>query len=122
MSAKEKATGLERRITIDKAMSRYGAGAVTDARQRLDTLFGSDVKVQDVQDVQLRHDAVQAADDELTVLLTKASARLNETGEEDRAEITTLIEAIKDAKQKNDTTGLQTHRKHLEDILFYLQA
>jgi molecular chaperone DnaK len=122
VSAKEKTTGLEQRITIDKAMARYGAGAVTDARQRLDTLFGSDVKVQDVQDVQVRHDAVQAADDELTVLLTKASVRLNETGEEDRAEITALIEAIKDAKQKNDTTGLQTHRKHLEDILFYLQA
>jgi molecular chaperone DnaK len=122
VSAKEKKTGLEHRTTIDKAMDRYGAGAVTDAQQRIGALFGSGVQVQDVQDVQVQHDAVQGTDDELTVLLTKASARLNEAGEEDRAEITTLIEAIKDAKQKNDTTGLQTHRKHLEDILFYLQV
>jgi molecular chaperone DnaK (HSP70) len=122
VSAKEKKTGLERRITIDKAMARYDARAVTDARQRIDALFGSDVQVQDVQDVQLRHDAETGADDELNALLTKASVRLNETGDEDRAEITNLIEAIKDAKRKDDAAGLQTHRKHLEDILFYLQV
>ena len=39
VSAREKATGLERRITIDKAMSRYDQGQLDEARQRIGALF-----------------------------------------------------------------------------------
>src|ERR1019366_454380 len=42
VSAKEKKTGLERRITIDKAMSRYDKDELELARQRIDSLFGED--------------------------------------------------------------------------------
>ncbi len=40
VSAKEKAIGLERRITIDKAMSRYDKEEIEEARQHIDQLFG----------------------------------------------------------------------------------
>ena len=43
VSAKEKATGLERRITIDKAMSRYDKKDIEEARQHIDRLFGDAV-------------------------------------------------------------------------------
>ena len=39
VSAREKATGLERRITIDKAMSRYDQGQMDAARERIGALF-----------------------------------------------------------------------------------
>jgi molecular chaperone DnaK len=42
VSAKEKNTGLERRITIDRAMSRYDKDELHDARQRITDLFGAE--------------------------------------------------------------------------------
>ena len=42
VSAREKATGLEQRITIDKAMSRYDEEEIEEARQHIDRLFGAD--------------------------------------------------------------------------------
>src|SRR5262249_22844887 len=39
VSAMEKNTGLERRITIDKAMSRYDKDKLDDSRQRINDLF-----------------------------------------------------------------------------------
>ena len=40
VSAREKKTGLERRITIDNATSRYDREQLDEARQRIGALFG----------------------------------------------------------------------------------
>src|SRR3954468_5939637 len=46
VSAREKKTGLERRITIDKAMSRYNRAQLEEARQRIGGLFGEPVEAE----------------------------------------------------------------------------
>src|SRR3954468_4498005 len=46
VSAREKTTGLERRITIDKAMSRYDRAQLEEARQRIGGLFGKPEEVE----------------------------------------------------------------------------
>jgi molecular chaperone DnaK len=113
VSAREKKTGLERRITIDKAMSRYNRDQLDDARARIGALFaGSD----ETAAGEAVPDAVVAA------LLEKARGKLDAVGEEDRAEIIDLIEAIRDASDSGDTAALQTACKQLEDLLFYLKA
>jgi molecular chaperone DnaK len=54
--------------------------------------------------------------------LTKASAKLDVLGPEDREEIIDLIEAIRDARASGDDASLDGSRKQLEDLLFYLET
>jgi hypothetical protein len=58
----------------------------------------------------------------VAALLEKARGKLDAAGEEDRTEIIELIEAIRDASDSDDAAALQTARKQLEDLLFYLEA
>jgi molecular chaperone DnaK len=112
VSAREKLTGLERRITIDKAMSRYDQGQLDEARERIGALF----------DEQAPTEGVAALDSELDALLAKAGARLDEVGEEDRSEIIDLIEMIRDARSGDDRTAAEDARSQLQDLLFYLDT
>jgi molecular chaperone DnaK (HSP70) len=115
VSAREKKTGLERRITIDKAMSRYNRAQLEEARQRIGGLFGEPVEAE-------ASGEATASDAALEALLAKAHAKLDEAGEEDRAEIIDLTEAIRDARSSGDTASLEAARSQLQDLLFYLET
>jgi len=54
--------------------------------------------------------------------LARASAKLDEIGEEDRTEIIDLIEAIRDARSSGDSAALKDARSQLQDLLFYLET
>jgi molecular chaperone DnaK len=112
VSAREKNTGLERRITIDKAMSRYDRAHLEEARQRIGGLFGKPEEVE-------ASDVATGPDD---ALVAKAQAKLEEAGEEDRTEIINLIEAIRDAAGNGDAAALALARSQLQDLLFYLET
>jgi molecular chaperone DnaK len=110
VSAREKTTGLERRITIDKAMSRYDQGQMDAARERIGALFEAPAA------------AETASDAALEALLTKASGKLDDAAEEDRSEIIDLIEAIRDARGDGDSAAVEKARAQLQDLLFYLET
>jgi molecular chaperone DnaK len=112
VSAREKNTGLERRITIDKAMSRYDRAQLEEARQRIGGLFGKPEEAE-------ASDVATGPDD---ALVAKAQAKLEEAGEEDRTEIINLIEAIRDAADNGDAAALASARSQLQDLLFYLET
>lgn len=115
VSAREKKTGLERRITIDKALSRYDQGQLDEARQRIGALFENAAPDEAAG-------AAAADDSALDALLAKAGAKLDAAGEEDRAEIIDLIESIRDARNGGDAAALETARSQLQDLLFYLET
>ena len=115
VSAREKKTGLERRITIDNATSRYDREQLDEARQRIGALFGDQEQAASVG-------SGAATDSAVDALLARASAKLAETGEEDRAEIIDLIEAIRDARSRGDSAALEDVRSQLQDLLFYLET
>jgi len=115
VTAREKKTGLERRITIDKAMSRYGQAELDEARQRIGALLGGQEEVEAA-------DGNAAAGEAVDALLAKAGAKLDGSGEEDRAEIIDLIEAIRDARSNGDSDALEAARSQLQDLLFYLET
>ena len=115
VSAREKKTGLERRITIDNATSRYDREQLDEARQRIGALFGDQEQAASVG-------RGAATDSAVDALLARASAKLDETGEEDRTEIIDLIEAIRDARSSGDTAALEDVRNQLQDLLFYLET
>jgi molecular chaperone DnaK len=110
VSAREKTTGLERRITIDKAMARYDQGQMDAARERIGALFEEAEPGETVSDA-----AVDA-------LLAKASGKLDDVAEEDRSEIIDLIEAIRDARGDGDSAAVEEARSQLQDLLFYLET
>ena len=58
----------------------------------------------------------------LDALLTKASSKLDEVGEEDRSEIIDLIETIRDAKRSGTPMAVEAARSQLQDLLFYLET
>jgi molecular chaperone DnaK len=119
VSAKEKATGLERRITIDKAMSRYEKAEIEEARQHIDRLFGEStdetVTAADVE-------GTAPVDPKLEALLAKARARLDGAVAEDRTEIVDLIEAIEDSRASGDDARLADTVQRLDNLLFYLET
>jgi molecular chaperone DnaK len=115
VSAREKKTGLERRITIDNATSRYDREQLGEARQRIGALFGDQERAASVG-------SGAATDSAVAALLARASAKLDETGEEDRTEIIDLIEAIRDARSSGDSAALEDVRNQLQDLLFYLET
>jgi len=113
VSAREKKTGLEQRITIEQAMSRYNRAQLDEARERIGSLFESREAGAEAQAV---------TSSALDALLSKASMKLDDAGEEDRLEIIDLIETIRDARSSGDDTALEDGRKQLQDLLFYLET
>jgi molecular chaperone DnaK (HSP70) len=126
VSAKEKLTGLERRITIDRAMSRYNQDELHDARQRIAELFDAE-DAEDTEDAEassgpVDREAVVAGDADVTELIAKAQAKLDTALDEDRAELKALIEMIKDCEERGDATGCKDASTQIRDLLFYLEA
>jgi molecular chaperone DnaK len=119
VAAREKNTGLERRISIDQAVARYGAEELQQARQRIDQLFG-----EDAQDTMVDEDEEESGPDdaEVAALLDKASAKLDAAEEEDRHEMIDLMETIRDAHAAGDAATLELARTQLSDLLFYLET
>jgi molecular chaperone DnaK len=119
VSAKEKATGLERRITIDKAMSRYDEEEIEEARQHIDRLFGADGE-EDAAATDAEGSA--PADPNVVALLAKARGKLDSAVAEDRTEIVDLIETIEDYRAAGDAAGLAVAVRRLDDLMFYLDT
>ena len=122
VSAREKKTGLERRITIDKATSRYSEGQLREARQRIGALFEDGELVEGEATGDETTGGGQADNAAIDALLAKASAKLDQAGEEDRAEIIDLIEAVRDARSNGDSAALEAARSQLHDLIFYLET
>ena len=119
VSAKEKNTGLERRITIDRAMSRFDKDELDDARQRIADLF--DAEDADQLLGSSGGTTEVPTDASLAALVAKAHAKLDDAVDEDRAELIDLVEIIGDCQKRGDVAGLEVARKQLSDLLFYLE-
>ena len=115
VAAREKNTGLERRISIEQAVARLGAAELEEARGRIDALFGDDTAV-DLAGSPAAGDAALAA------LLERARVKLDTAGDEDRNEIIDLMETIRDTQTANDLPGFEQARTQLTDLLFYLET
>ena len=116
VTAQEKSTGLERRISIDQAVTRYDAANLQEARARIGALFGED-------GAEPAWDGDTGANDaDVVALLDKARARLDAAGDEDRREMIDLMEAIGDARAADDAAALDQARSQLADLLFYLET
>ena len=115
VAAREKKTGLERRISIDQAVTRYEAAELQQAKERIGSLFG-ETGAETALEGNAGLDAVIAA------LLEKARAKLDVVGDEDRRELINLMEAVRDTQAADDAAAVDQARGQLADLLFYLET
>ena len=118
VTAKEKKTGLQQRIVIDHALAQLGETGLAEARERVGSLFGPTAG---------NGAAAETADGDgvpfdVAGLLTRAEAKLDDAGEEDRNELIDLIEAIRDARKAGDRARLAEACEQLNDLIFYLET
>jgi molecular chaperone DnaK (HSP70) len=121
VSAREKNTGLEKSIRIDKVLSRFQEGELETARARVNALFAGEEMA-----AQSAGTAGGATEHQLTAqaraLVEKAERLLDSAAEDDREEMINLIETIKDALSGGNLAVLSGPMAELSDILFYLES
>jgi molecular chaperone DnaK len=129
VSARERATGLQKQVTIENALARYEREERDAARERLDQLWeGPDEDLleepsPEAEVPQLvpgpregQREAVQAR-----ALLEKSERLLEKVQPEDRAEIERLMERVRTALTDRQWDKVTAACNELADILFYLE-
>ena len=116
VSAREKATGLEKSITINNAISRFETEELAGAKQRIDSLFGKPDS-----------EAIQSETESQTIaaarkLIKKAESFFDTASTEDKEDMVNLIEAITSAIEAEDESALQGIVTQLNDIIYYLES
>ena len=114
VSAREKATGLEKSITISNAISRFESEELTGAQQRVNSLFGNDASEVILSDSQAIAEARK--------LIKKAESFFDTVSAEDNEDMVNLIEAITAAIEAKDESALQEPVQQLNDIIYYLES
>ena len=113
VTSREKATGLEQRITIDNATARFEGAEFAAARERISSLikgeFGT-VSEEDREGVQAR------------ALIEKAERLMETANTEDREDLVDLIEGVRDALASGDETALAEAVTALTDLVYYLES
>jgi len=111
VSAREKATGLEKSITINNAISRFSCTELIAARQRVAGLFNE-------------ADTAPASPltDKAQQLIAKAEALLETVSAEDKEDMVNLVETLCTCRENDDAAGLQEAIERLSDILYYLES
>jgi molecular chaperone DnaK (HSP70) len=116
VSAQEKATGLEKSITIQNALSRFELETLDSARRRVNKLFGQIDQASDVH-TESPTDVVEACK-----LVAKAEALFDKSSDEDKEDMIDLIEDIQTCIEENDSDRLKEAATKLADIIYYLES
>ena len=116
VSAQEKATGLEKSITIKNAISRFEHGALDTAKHRINKLFGQNEAIRDF----VKNEAPEIL--EARKLIAKAEALFDITSNEDKEDMIDLIEDITSCIEAGLDDRLQETVAKLADIIYYLES
>lgn len=120
VTAREKKTGIEKRISINNALSRFDEAELAQAKERIGRLF--DDEEEDSEGGHLSGGSDRKVIVQARALVEKAERMLDEASAEDREEMIDLIEAISDALSAGDMEGLKDPVEDLSEILFYLEG
>jgi len=133
VSARERATGLQKQVTIENALARYEREELDDARRRLGELWedlgeGTEQREEAGGEPgelpalvpgprEGQREAVQAR-----ALLEKAERLLERVQAEDRADVERLMEKVRTALNDRQWERLTQASNELADALFYLEG
>jgi molecular chaperone DnaK (HSP70) len=115
VSAQEKATGLEKSITIQNAIKRFEQGALDTAKQRVNKLFG---QRDEPSSVVYEHPEIITA----RKLIAKAEALFDKSSSEDKEDMMDLIADIQRGIEEGAIEQLKETAAKLTDIVYYLES
>jgi molecular chaperone DnaK len=139
VSARERATGLQKQVTIENALARFESEERDTARERLRTLWGEDgfedEDFEDDEDGQEPEPTTPGAMPELVpgpregqretvqarALLEKAERLLEKIAPEDRTEVERMMGRVRAALTDRKWAELAAACNELADTLFYLE-
>jgi molecular chaperone DnaK len=129
VSARERATGLQKQVTIENALARYEREELDEARERLSELWDEPGDGEEESDEPAalpelapgpregQREAVQAR-----ALLEKAERLLTRVQPEDRADVERLMEKVRTALTDRQWDRVTQSSNELADALFYLEG
>jgi molecular chaperone DnaK len=137
VTAKEKATGLQKNVTIENALSRFEGGEIAEARERLDRLWGQSMPVAsdefEEDDEDFEEDDLEAPElvpgpregqretVQARALIEKAERLLEKVAPEDKVELEKMLNAVRNAVTDRQWESVTKACNELSDILFYLE-
>jgi len=141
VSAKEKATGLSKQVTIENALSRFEGAEITEARERLDRLWEQSAPAgeagfdeEDIEDEEDHEDDYSGMPElvpgpregqretvQARALLEKAERLLEKVAPEDKVELERMLGAVRHAVIDRQWEKVTKACNELSDILFYLE-
>ena len=123
VSAQEKATGLEKSITIKNALSRFESRALDTAKQRITSLFGHlEPEPETFEAAEAPEESLLPKIEAARRLIAKAEGLFDQVSSEDKEDMVDLIEAITACIDNDDIAGLEEPVEQLNDIIYYLES
>ncbi|WP_349431184.1 Hsp70 family protein [Methylomarinum sp. Ch1-1] len=123
VSAREKATGLEKSITIKNALARFEGSSMDLAKQRITSLFGQLESDPEAHKDQASAEPTPAPEIiAARELIRKAEGLFGRVSAEDKEDMEELIEIIAACIERGDLEGLEQPAEQLNDILYYLES
>ncbi len=135
VSARERATGLQKQVVIENALAHYERDEQTEARDRLQTLW--DAQDEDIEEEPMNGDLVggpevlpelapgpregQRETVQARALLEKAERLLERVQAEDKTEIERLMTKVRTALTDRQWDKVTAASNELADTLFYLE-
>jgi molecular chaperone DnaK len=136
VSARERATGLQKQVTIENALAKFESEERDLARERLDRLWDDSAPAQDAEDAE---DFAGAAEEvgipelvpgpregqretvQARALLEKAERLLEHMSPDDRSEVQRLMDKVHTSLTDRRWDMVTASANELSDILFYLE-
>ncbi|MDA3920041.1 MAG: Hsp70 family protein [Salinisphaera sp.] len=121
VTAREKDTGLEKSIRIDRAVAGIEPQGIDDARQRIGRLLeGETIPDGDIGASADQPTGKQAAD--ARALIDKAERLMENANAEDREDLVDGVEQINEALTAGDAAAVQPALEQLSDLIYFLEA
>ena len=112
ISAREKATGLERSLTIERAVARAGSDELERSRERVAALLGDEKE-------EKSSPGARGGEPDLIV---RAQALLPSLSGEDREDLENRVGELEAALERGDPGSIGEAAEALEDLLFFLES
>lgn len=120
VTAREKETGLEKSIRIDRAIAGFESQGVDEARQRIGHLLEDEVAANDADARDSAAAGLNTA--EARKLVARAEQLMEGANAEDREDLVDGVEQINEAIEAGDETALKTASERLTDLIFFLET
>lgn len=120
VTAREKETGLEKSIRIDRAVAGFRSQGIDEARQRIGQLLEGETAANDSGDDNAEPSKLNTS--QARQLIDKAEQLMESANAEDREDLVDNVEQIHEAIEAGDENALDAATEQLTDLIFFLET